>query len=274
MNADNTQSSGAFADLRLRILAAIGLAVVAITALWFGGYVLLVFAALAACVMLLELNSMCQNLGDITTRSGYAVVIGGSIAVLSAHFGIFALLAVLLVTIIATWLLNKRRFDWRSAALISAIVIASGAVFLLRDTQGFWTVLWLALCVVAADTGGYLFGRVIGGPKLSPKISPKKTWSGFLGGSLLAVIVALVFATFQSGSILAYVAFAVLISVAALAGDLLESAAKRYYGVKDSGTIMPGHGGLMDRFDGLSLVLIVFLMISAFGPVGVMLGNG
>lgn len=274
MNAGNEKAGGQFADLRLRVFAAIGLAFVAVSALWLGGHVLLVFAALAACVMLLELNSMCQNRGDITAQSGYAVVIGGSISVLSSLFGLFPLLIVLIVTIIATWLLNKRRFDWRSAAMVSVIVIASGTAFLLREAQGFWTVLWIVLCVVACDSGGYLFGRAFGGPKLFPKISPKKTWSGFLGGTFLAIIVALTFAVFQDGSYLAYVASAVLISVAALAGDLSESAAKRYYGVKDSGTIMPGHGGLMDRFDGLSLVLIVFLVISLFGSVGAMLGNG
>ena len=258
--------SGTFADLRSRILAAAGLAVVAVFCLWWGGALLLLFAAAAACIMLLEYNAMCQAHGDICSKAGYAVVVGGVTAVLSAYVGWWLVMLVLMITLGAVWVLNERRVDWRAALGMTIIVIASAGIYMLRGSEGFWLVLWLALCVAAADTGGYFFGRIFGGPKLWPRVSPKKTWSGFLGGVLLSVIVALAFAIAREGSIGAYVLLGILIAVVALIGDLMESAAKRYYGVKDSGTIMPGHGGLMDRFDGLALVLILFVLLSATGP--------
>lgn len=274
MSDDSNASATVFADLRIRVLAAVGLGVVAITALWLGGLVLLVFAAAAVCLMLLELNSMCQSHGDITTSAGYAVVVGGTLAVLATYHSVGAVMVLLGLAMVISWVLNERRFDWRAAAITAAVVLAGAAIYSLRQSEGFWVVLWIALCVVAADTGGYLFGRIIGGPKLSPKISPKKTWSGFLGGIGLTVIVAVIFAVFQNGNMTAYIVLALVIAVVALAGDLFESAAKRYYGVKDSGTIMPGHGGLMDRFDGLSLVYVFFFIFANIGSLNAVLNGG
>jgi phosphatidate cytidylyltransferase len=114
------------------------------------------------------------------------------------------------------------------------------------------TVFWLLAVVWGTDIGAYAFGRLIGGPKLAPKISPKKTWAGATGGLICGVAAAagLVFALNLplSGAMLGVAA---LTSVATQSGDLLESALKRWYDVKDSGTLIPGHGGVMDRFDGL-----------------------
>jgi len=114
------------------------------------------------------------------------------------------------------------------------------------------TVFWLLAVVWGTDIGAYAFGRTIGGPKLAPKISPKKTWAGVIGGLLCGVGAAagLVAALNLplSGVMLGVAA---LTSVASQSGDLLESALKRWYDVKDSGTLIPGHGGVMDRFDGL-----------------------
>ena len=116
--------------------------------------------------------------------------------------------------------------------------------------------------VVAADVGGYFFGRQFGGPKFWPAVSPKKTWSGVLGGLLLALLVAIGFALATSGNIMAFMTYGALVAVVSVAGDLLESAIKRKYGVKDAGSMLPGHGGLLDRFDGMTAVMVVFLALS------------
>lgn len=120
---------------------------------------------------------------------------------------------------------------------------------------GFVFVLWTFLIVWAADVGGYFFGKGIGGPKLAPSISPNKTWSGFFGGVFLSVGItaALVYVIGDPRMDLALAAAAML-SVASQVGDLFESAIKRAFNVKDSGDIIPGHGGVLDRVDGLVFV--------------------
>jgi phosphatidate cytidylyltransferase len=113
---------------------------------------------------------------------------------------------------------------------------------------GLRNLLYLAAIVWAGDIGAYLAGRLIGGPRLAPRISPGKTWSGAAGGTLAAVLAGAA-AGFEHPANAA--ALALVLSVIAQAGDLLESAVKRYFGAKDSGRIIPGHGGLLDRLDGV-----------------------
>jgi phosphatidate cytidylyltransferase len=113
---------------------------------------------------------------------------------------------------------------------------------------GFRNVLFLVFVVWGTDIGAYLIGRLIGGPRLAPRISPGKTWSGALGG-LAAAALAGAGAGYEHP--FAAAVLALLLSVIAQAGDLLESALKRHFGVKDSGTLIPGHGGLLDRLDGV-----------------------
>ena len=156
------------------------------------------------------------------------------------------------------------------------IIALAGVAFVhLRGLPGgFLLVLWLVLCVVATDIGGYFVGRSVGGPKLWPAVSPKKTWSGALGSLTAALVTAGIFALFTNGSLPAFLSFGVVISVTALAGDLLESHAKRSFGIKDSGGVLPGHGGLLDRFDGLAAVLVLFLILSLLTDLGSLLGSG
>ena len=137
--------------------------------------------------------------------------------------------------------------------LLLAGVIYIGPAFLcliaLRDgPAGLRNLLYLAVVVWAGDIGAYLVGRFVGGPRLAPRISPGKTWSGAVGGTLAAVL---------AGAMAGYehplraASLALVLTVIAQAGDLLESALKRYFGAKDSGRIIPGHGGLLDRLDGV-----------------------
>ncbi len=125
---------------------------------------------------------------------------------------------------------------------------------------------FLLAIVWATDIGAYIFGRLIGGPKLAPRISPNKTWAGFCGGLIFAALVSLsplLFVDTAEGSV-DILAAGLLLSLAAHAGDFLESWIKRRFGVKDSGTIIPGHGGVLDRIDSLLIAapiaaLLVFI---------------
>ncbi|WP_262695110.1 phosphatidate cytidylyltransferase [Kordiimonas aquimaris] len=119
------------------------------------------------------------------------------------------------------------------------------------DNDGL-LVIWLFFAVWAMDVGGYFAGKSIGGPKLAPSISPKKTWAGLIGGMLLAALVSLVISyLFGWGTPLNFAIAGAVVALVAQLGDLYESAIKRHMDIKDSGSIIPGHGGILDRVDGI-----------------------
>ncbi len=128
--------------------------------------------------------------------------------------------------------------------------------------DGFLAVIFLFAVVWATDIVAYFVGRAIGGPKLMPNVSPKKTWSGALGGTLAAIVVAVAVAKAAGlTGLFAVAMLAVVLSVFAQAGDLFESFLKRRFGAKDSSHLIPGHGGLMDRLDGFVSASVVAALI-------------
>jgi phosphatidate cytidylyltransferase len=128
--------------------------------------------------------------------------------------------------------------------------------------HGFLAVIFLFAIVWTTDIVAYFVGRAVGGPKLMPQVSPKKTWSGALGGTVAAVVAAVVFAHAAAlPGWFALAMLAVVLSVFAQGGDLFESFLKRRFGAKDSGHLIPGHGGLMDRLDGFVTASVVAALI-------------
>ncbi|MBL4691316.1 MAG: phosphatidate cytidylyltransferase [Rhodospirillales bacterium] len=128
------------------------------------------------------------------------------------------------------------------------------------------TLFWLLAVVWAADTGAYTFGRLIGGPKLAPVISPNKTWAGLAGGISMAAIVGVGAALLlDQTAVLTLAGLSALIGAVSQGGDLIESWVKRHFGVKDTGSIIPGHGGLLDRVDGLLTAAVGVAILSAVG---------
>jgi phosphatidate cytidylyltransferase len=175
----------------------------------------------------------------------------------------------------AEWVgLCRRRAHASGTALLNAGLLLLGLVYLgpavfcliaLRDgPAGLRNILYLSVVVWAGDIGAYLVGRLVGGPRLAPRVSPGKTWSGAVGGTLAAVLAGAA-AGYEHPARAA--ALALGLSVIAQAGDLLESALKRFFGAKDSGWIIPGHGGLLDRLDGvLTAVPAAFLWSISVTP--------
>ena len=150
-------------------------------------------------------------------------------------------------------------------AFSALVLIAGWGMAHVRDDLGFGWMVWLVLVVVVTDVAGYFAGRIIGGPKFWPAVSPKKTWAGTSAGWVAAAVVGVGFGI-GSGATGALVLASVVISFASQMGDIAESAIKRRVGVKDSSNLIPGHGGLLDRFDGMlgaSLALLVLEV--AFG---------
>ena len=141
-------------------------------------------------------------------------------------------------------------------------IVVSGLAFVwLRDVRGFGWMTWLISVVVVTDIAGYFAGKIIGGPKFWPAISPKKTWSGTSAGWIGAAIVGALFAP-QLGVGFSLVVLSILASMASQAGDVIESALKRRTGVKDSSNLIPGHGGFLDRFDGMMGAAAFVLLLS------------
>ncbi|MEJ0016206.1 MAG: phosphatidate cytidylyltransferase [Acetobacteraceae bacterium] len=153
------------------------------------------------------------------------------------------------------WMLCRRRNSATLVAAGLAYVALAGAslVWLRGDAPGGRADVIFLLCIVwAGDIGAYLVGRLVGGPRLAPRISPGKTWSGAAGGLLAAVVAGALVSHLLSGTALWYAApVAAILGIVAQGGDLLESYVKRRLEVKDSGHLIPGHGGLFDRLDGL-----------------------
>ena len=148
------------------------------------------------------------------------------------------------------------------------ILLAGFGLMALRDGAGFVWMAWLALVVIASDIMGYFAGRMIGGPKFWPRVSPKKTWSGTIAGWVGALVVGIAFMV-GTGAGAGLLPLSVALSMAGQAGDLAESAVKRRVGVKDASSILPGHGGLFDRFDamlGASLMFLLVASLTAFPP--------
>ncbi len=146
-----------------------------------------------------------------------------------------------------------RRWLWLAAGVVYIAVPCIAIIWLRSDAAvGRQAIFWLFAVVWATDIGAYFAGRGIGGPKLAPRISPGKTWAGLLGGMVCAALVGAATALLLDLSRAApLIVISALLAVVAQAGDLLESMVKRRFGVKDSGHLIPGHGGVLDRLDGL-----------------------
>lgn len=167
---------------------------------------------------------------------------------------------------------HRQRALWFGLGVLY-IVLPSVALLWLRDDPqfGIATLAWILALVIATDTGAYAAGRSIGGPKLAPRISPSKTWSGLLGGVVAASLVGLAAALWLgNASIWKLMILSGALAVIEQLGDLFESALKRRFGVKDSSHIIPGHGGVLDRVDGLLAVSVAVALLAYFGKGSVL----
>lgn len=155
------------------------------------------------------------------------------------------------------WMHQNR---WVFLGFVLAVLYAGFGMMSIRDDLGFIWMLWLVLIVVVTDIAGYFVGRLVGGPKLWPKISPKKTWSGTIAGWIAASVVGLLFAITAKVSLTTLIILSAVLSIASQLTDIAESAIKRQQGAKDSSDLIPGHGGLLDRFDSMLGASVAFLL--------------
>lgn len=261
-----TAAGGRWADLGQRLASGGLAALIGIGAMWYGGIVFHILIALISGIMIWELVRMIDG-RDKAVPLG---IMAGLAAWAAMELpGGFALPLILLPAILGVSLVRQHRLTY--TIYCAAILIAGFGLVALRDDFGFGWMAWLALVVIATDILGYFAGRFIGGPKFWPKISPKKTWSGTVAGWIGAAIIGAIFIWYgQSGPEL--IGISIAISMAGQIGDVAESALKRRMGVKDSSNILPGHGGMFDRFDamlGASIFLLLVEQIIDFPPAPV-----
>jgi phosphatidate cytidylyltransferase len=259
----NPRMLGTQKNLILRVGSALVLIPAALGAAYLGGLIFLAFWTVAAIVVLWEWA------GLVCTHDKYPVFTTGAVAIVGT--GLLwtidrPLPALLLMGLgmlgVATLALRIRR-GWCVAGVAYAGVILMAPVVLRADPMlGFAAILFLFAVVWSTDIAAYVVGRIFGGPKLMVRVSPNKTWSGAAGGLVAAVGAGIVVAIFaRIDNLLAAGLIALILSLASQAGDLLESAIKRRFNVKDTGRIIPGHGGFMDRLDGFLTASAVALVI-------------
>lgn len=245
-----------------RILSAVGLSGLLIVCLYLGWpyFHLLIFAA--AGLMAWEWAGLCSR-GRVA-RGGYALVAVCLVNVGLASFAMsneVLLVLILGAPVVALLARPDRPSDalWMGAGVFYVGGAAWAAITLFdmfRD--GAWAVAWVFWVVALTDIGAFLVGRTVGGPKLAPRLSPKKTWSGFFGGLAFAALAGLLFALAVDRPAAGFhIAAALVASLVAQGGDLFESRLKRRFNAKDSGKSIPGHGGLLDRVDGVVPAMIL-----------------
>lgn len=244
-------------DLVVRVQSAVVLASIALVATYASAETFAALIAVVLAVMGWEWGRLVRGRGIdpsfavqllVTVFAAWATVKGYPAA---------ALLTVIVGTLVVYALQNLLSTDedarWSAAGVYYAGLPAIALVWLRGDpAHGWHAILFLFIVVWTTDTAAFAFGRLLGGPRLAPSISPAKTWSGLVGGAFAAALAGAAFAQVIGGTPPAALAvLALVLSLAAQLGDLLESAVKRFFGTKDASSLIPGHGGVLDRIDGL-----------------------
>ncbi len=254
-------------DLKVRVITAVALLLVAAYAIRAGGGWFLALSGLAAAAMIWELACMLSP-----AQRAEAVVLAILASVWCLLFwqgsGVLGIGSLLVAPIVGLILLRQGKPIFLTYGL--AVVLGCFSFAVVRLHFGLLPLLWLLGVVIGTDIAGYFAGRYLRGPKFWPRISPKKTWSGTIAGWIAAAAIGAIFVT-VFGFERQFIALSVLVSMASQLGDITESAIKRRVHVKDTSALLPGHGGVLDRFDGLVgaglLVLIVFLPTGTFALV-------
>jgi phosphatidate cytidylyltransferase len=248
-----------------RVATSVVLAPVALGAVYYGFPVFQLFVAVMAAAVMWEFIHIVGKAGfpPRAVLALWSTIVAVGLAAGNMPLALAVITIVWIILLVTDQRGDRVRLASTQTALLYAALPAVCLVFV-RELGGAETVFWVLAVVWATDIGAYFVGRLVGGPKLAVSISPNKTWSGAIGGAVSAVVAAIgLSAVFDVSPSLLSVALAFLLSTASQVGDLIESRFKRVHGVKDSGTWMPGHGGVMDRVDGLWAVTPFAALICA-----------
>jgi len=244
-------------DLRLRLISASFLLLISAFCIYFGNYLFTLFVISLVGVMHWELGKMLSPMSLQAMWFSAFLSIISTLCLLASNSVLWPILFLLINFYFQRHFFHHSR-DF--GAFYSLAVIVCGIIFYrVRLEFGLYHTIWLIGIVVVTDTAGYLIGRIIGGPKVFPRISPKKTWSGVLAGWFAVGFFSWLFVEniAPQSLFIKFVSISILLSVSAQIGDMIQSHLKRKSDVKDSSGLLPGHGGFMDRFDGFVGAMVV-----------------
>ena len=255
--------SGKWADLRTRLLSAIVMIAVGAVEIWLGGPGFAGLVVVLTGVMIWELATMTASARQ---KSPVLLALAAGLALVASLVLKTDIAALFLVVPSVALFLTPRRDRRLAGAYALAIMLAGYGLIELRSAGGTQVILWLVAVVVASDVLGYFAGRMLGGPKFWPAVSPKKTWSGTAAGWIGAALVGLV-VVLTVGASWVLVPVSALVAFAGQLGDIAESWVKRRAGVKDASNLIPGHGGVLDRFDALIGAVVLVMALGLLTPV-------
>jgi phosphatidate cytidylyltransferase len=256
-----------FTTLELRIMSAVALAPLPIAAIWFGSPWLPLLTALAGAVMAWEWGRLCCRGRLGATGIVLIAVVLATVAVAALTDIGFAVGFAILGAAVVFWSAKRMSEPEPEWAAFGTLWVALPCICLLwlarEGISGRTTLLWVLAVVWATDIGAYVTGKTLGGPRLAPRWSPRKTWAGLAGGTVCAALSGWATVAWLGLSpALPLVAISAALAIVEQFGDLAQSVAKRRFGVKDSSRLIPGHGGLLDRLDGLLAVIPVVALMT------------
>jgi len=254
--------SPSWTDLGPRFASALVIVAIIATGLYFGGYVWAVLAAIVFGIAYREWEQMV-TLKPLAPLGMVLIALLGVAALLFPMFGPLGTIAAVVVAIGVALFGARSVIPWRIGGLAFFAVVLIAVLGMRGSGQAGIVAGWyLGIVIASNDTGAYFVGRVVGGPKLAPMISPSKTISGAVGGWLIGTVTGTIYwIVFTPSPWWLGLVFSAVLGVAGQGGDLTESVIKRLFRIKDSGDIIPGHGGFMDRLDSVTFGVIVLFAI-------------
>lgn len=251
------------ADLRGRIVSGLVLAVAALTLAYAGPKPFAVLVLAVALLMSWEWGRLVRGSELDICHGVHAGTILAAVALAAVGYAALGA-AALVVGAIIVFSLRFGEHALLSAAGIVYTGLPAIALLWLREDEpwGFLAVLFVFAVVAATDTAAYIAGRLVGGPRLAPAISPNKTWSGLVAGVAAGAAAGAIMAYVAGAPVVLLTASGAVLAVLAQAGDLAESALKRRFGIKDVSNLVPGHGGFMDRMDGIVVVAVAAALLA------------
>jgi phosphatidate cytidylyltransferase len=262
--SDVSDSTGQSSELKLRILSGIAMAVLATLSVVLGGWFFAIFWGFAAVVVAFEWQRLVHGKAEkLPVLLACAAAVSATLAGMTGN--LLYWLAIPVLVVMTGFLGPVANRHWAAIGAVYAAGLGAATV-LCRGTgyDGAIVLFWLFGVVWGTDTLAYFTGRALGGPKLWPRVSPKKTWSGAIGGLLGGVAIACIILIAAGFNLMwQHVVISFALSALTQAGDLFESSIKRRYGAKDAGSLIPGHGGVMDRLDGFIFAVIFEAIVGA-----------
>ena len=253
------ENKNVFYDLKARMFSGLFFGLLGFTALFYGGMFASVFLAFCLSVLSWEVFNIFAS-GRISSNSLMYLILAILFFVPILNYYDFYALPMLLCCAAASFFVLERSFLKLFCILYLGVSILIFQEILLTDgtMSNLKHLLFVVAVVIASDVGGYFVGRSFGGPKIYSSISPNKTWAGSVGGVICAIIVSIIAIPFLNYSLIIIITLASILAISAQAGDFFQSWLKRKYKVKDSGFLLPGHGGFFDRLDGILAAIPVY----------------